>query len=535
MMKKTISLLLVFTMIFTMTMSSNAFGADKNNANHKNQGVMEQLLNDDNSNYKTEYTDASLRKNVRAIGIEAVRIFNYFLGYREPDNEALSDFTIDKPGTKIENKTVKNLYITKSVGNGEVTIKNVKVTGELLVEGGGQNSIKIEDSVINKLTTNRKDGKVRILIEGKTSVDSTSVKSSAILEQHKLTGPGFQEVTVDEDSSVLFAIDKYVKWKSSNDDVASVNDEGVVTAREAGEAVILAQTKDGRETEICELNVAASGEDVTNMKTIRILSIGNSFSQDASHYVYDIAKSAGVNVVVGNIYFAGCSLKTHWTNANKNIAAYTYYKWTSSGMTEKENQTISNCILDEKWDYIVFQQASGDSGLYNTYQPYLNNLVAYAKGLSTNPEAKMAFNMTWAYANDSAHAGFINYNNNQMTMYYSIVNAYQQAIAETGIDIIIPCGTAIQNARTNETLCGIGDELTLDGYHLNEGIGRYIAGLTYFETLVGKNAGIKKDLFSDVSFYPVRPDSNEQLAYMSKISVINAVKSPFEITKFSNK
>ena len=535
MMKKTISLLLIFMMIFTMTMSSNAFGVDKNNEKSKKNDVMEQLLDDNSSNHKTVYSDAFLRREVKAIGIEAVKIFSYFLGGNKQGNEVIADLIIDKPGSKVENRIVKNLYITKEVGNGEVVIRNVEVTGELIVEGGGQNSIMIEDSAINKLITNKKDGKVRILIKGNTSVDSTSVKSSAILEQYKLTGHGFEEVTVNENTSVLLAVDKKVKWKSSNDLVASVNEEGVVTAREAGKSIISVETRDGRKTEICGLNVFKSDDDTADEKAIKILSIGNSFSQDASHYVYDIAKSAGVNVVVGNIYFAGCSLKTHWTNASKNNAAYKYYKWTASGMTEKEKQTVTNCILDEKWDYIVFQQASGESGFYDTYQPYLNKLIAYVKGLSTNSEVKMALNMTWAYANDSAHAGFINYDNNQISMYYSIVNAYRQAISETGIDILIPCGTAIQNARTNESLCNIGDELTLDGYHLNEGIGRYIAGLAYFETLVVKQTDIKKDLFTDVSFYPDKSDCNEQLAYMSKISVMDAVMNPFEITKFINK
>lgn len=531
MMKKTISLFLAFMMIFTMTMSPSVLGVDKDHATHKKQDVMELLLDDDD---ETGYSSEFLKREVTAIGTEFVKIVNCFLGYRKTDNISYKDLIIDKADTVVENKIVRNLYITKEVGNGEVTLKNVTVTGELLVEGGGQNSIKIEDSIIKKMTTNKKDGKVRILIEGNTSVDSTSVKSSAILEQHKLTGQGFEEVTVDEDSSVLLAIDKKVKWMTSNKLVAAVNEEGVVTAKEAGAAVISVTTKDGNKTAICELNVVEAKEDTTNNKVIKILTIGNSFSQDASQYIFDIAKSAGINVVVGNIYFAGCSLKTHWTNATNNNATYTYNKWTSSVMTNIENQTMKACILDEEWDFIIFQQVSGDSGLYNTFQPYLNNLVTYVKGLSINDNVKLALNMTWAYAADSTHEKFKYYGNDQMTMYNAIIDAYQQAIAETGIDIVIPCGTAIQNARTNANLCGVGDELTLDGYHLNEGIGRYIAGLTYFETLVVKYGNIKKDLFTDVSFFPDRYDRNAQLAYMSKIAVKNAVMDSFKITEIEN-
>ena len=123
-----------------------------------------------------------------------------------------SDLIIDKAGTVVENKIVGNLHITKAVGDGEVTLRNVIVNGELLVEGGGLNSITIENSTVNKLTTKKENGRVRILIEGNTFVDSTSLKSSAILEQQKLTGKGFEEVAVEKDATLSLATDKNVTW-----------------------------------------------------------------------------------------------------------------------------------------------------------------------------------------------------------------------------------------------------------------------------------------------------------------------------------
>jgi len=111
------------------------------------------------------------------------------------------DLTIDEADTVVKNKTVRNLYITKNVGNGEVTLKNVTVTGELLVEGGGLNTVTIEDSKINMLTINKKDGKVRILLKGDSEVDLTSILSGATLEQKYLTGDGFNDVVVEEDAN----------------------------------------------------------------------------------------------------------------------------------------------------------------------------------------------------------------------------------------------------------------------------------------------------------------------------------------------
>lgn len=265
---------------------------------------------------------------------------------------------------------------------------------------------------------------------------------------------------------------------------------------------------------------------------IKILAIGNSFSNDSLNMVYDIAKSAGIDVVAANLNFNGCSLQTHWTNASSNNAYYTYQKWTSSGFDQKPKQTMETALLDEDWDYIILQQYSGYSGIYSTFKPYLNYLASYVKSLS--PNARLALNMTWAYAWDSSHADYESYQKNQYTMYQNIVNAYQQASEESKIGIVIPCGTAIQNARTNPYLKVIGDELTRDGFHLNEEFGRYIAGLTVFETLIVNEEKIQKDMYDDVTFIPGK-DQDTHLAEYAKNSVMDAVKKPFKTTSFNAK
>lgn len=110
------------------------------------------------------------------------------------------DLTVTEPGTTIENKIYENVYISKSVGNGEVILKNVNITGELLVEGGGENSVIIQDSTINKLIIDKEDGKLRILLQGNTEIDLTSILSGVKLEQKDLTGSGFNSVIIDENA-----------------------------------------------------------------------------------------------------------------------------------------------------------------------------------------------------------------------------------------------------------------------------------------------------------------------------------------------
>lgn len=217
---------------------------------------------------------------------------------------------------------------------------------------------------------------------------------------------------------------------------------------------------------------------------IRILAIGNSFSQDAAEsYLDDLAKADGVRLIVGNMYIGGCSLETHWNNALGNLAAYSYRKITEGDTVVVASQTLKTAIADEDWDIITFQQVSQNSGQLNTYFPYLTNLLQHVKSLTTNPNVKFAMHQTWAYASNSTHSGFVNYNKDQEQMYRAIVDAVNNAAAQVNIDVIIPAGTAIQNARSSY----IGDNFCRDGYHLSYGIGRYIAACAWYEKLLNRS------------------------------------------------
>ena len=56
---------------------------------------------------------------------------------------------------------------------------------------------------------------------------------------------------------------------------------------------------------------------------MKILTIGNSFSQDATAYVERIALS---DIYVRNLYIPGCSLEMHYNNMLTGEKAYEYQK-----------------------------------------------------------------------------------------------------------------------------------------------------------------------------------------------------------------
>ncbi len=226
----------------------------------------------------------------------------------------------------------------------------------------------------------------------------------------------------------------------------------------------------------------------TPADTVRILAIGNSFSQDAvEQYFFELAQEAGIPVIVGNAYIGGCSIERHVLNSRTGAADYAYRKVGKGGSGERKEypgRTLAEIIADEPWDYVSLQQASPLSGIYDSYAQWLPELHAYVSA-RVPEDAVFMLHQTWAYAADSDHGGFRNYDNDQMKMYRAIVDANERAAVLVGIGIIIPSGTAVQNARTSF----IGDNMDRDGYHLDLLWGRYTAACTWFEKIFGHVSG----------------------------------------------
>src|SRR5690606_1951177 len=164
-------------------------------------------------------------------------------------------------------------------------------------------------------------------------------------------------------------------------------------------------------------------------RVIKILAIGNSFSADAvEQYLYELADAADIPVIIGNLYIGGAPLSRHLDNANKDAAAYSYRKITPDGKKAVMKSTsLATALADEEWDYISFQQASSFSGQFATFEKSLPPLYKYVTEIVDNPDTKYILHQTWAYAQNSTHKGFANYDRDQMTMYTSIVDAVNKA------------------------------------------------------------------------------------------------------------
>ncbi|MDR0891049.1 MAG: DUF4886 domain-containing protein [Mediterranea sp.] len=254
-------------------------------------------------------------------------------------------------------------------------------------------------------------------------------------------------------------------------------------------------------------------------KVVKILAIGNSFSQDAvEQNLHELAAADGFTTIIGNMYIGGCSLERHVKNVRGNLPAYAYRKIGVDGrLVETPHETLEKALADEDWDYVSLQQVSGFSGKFETFRASLPELVAYVKA-HLPKHTKLMLHQTWAYASNSTHADFPRYHRNQLEMYHAIVDAVKRAAKMEKIKIIIPSGTAIQNARTSS----LGDHLNRDGYHLNLGVGRYTAACTWFEKIFKRN--VVGNSYCPANVTPEQKEIAQRAAHA-------AVKHPYRITE----
>ena len=248
---------------------------------------------------------------------------------------------------------------------------------------------------------------------------------------------------------------------------------------------------------------------------MNILCIGNSFSVDASTYVHQIAKAAGLDINIYVLYIGGCPIERHWNNFLSKEKAYEFY--INGNKTPEMYCDIFEGLRYTKYDFITFQQVSGKSGDVNTFFPELNKLM---EGVRKYTDGQFLLHKTWSYAKYYVHEKYGNNPLDQSAMDDDIKKAYIEASARSGIEYIIPSGEAIKLARKK-----YGDELNRDGFHLNER-GRTLLGMLYVYYLTGKfNLDFSNFKPSGYTYDDITPPVNEkeldELRVIAKQAIIN--------------
>lgn len=257
----------------------------------------------------------------------------------------------------------------------------------------------------------------------------------------------------------------------------------------------------------------------TSENPFRILVIGNSHSDDAMAYVWDILTELGYDDVrIGVLYIGGCDIATHVQCAASNSPSYEYRSNMDGTWKNLTNVTMREGIASEDWDYIVLQHSAPKAGVAKEYAK-VPELIDYVRQLA--PDAALLWHTGFAWR-DAANAANIE------PPYESSEDMYQRMIAAVKSEIvpnqnfsgILYTATAVQNAATS----ALKRVLYRDGAHLSIPLGRYLASLYVAQALTGKSV-------EAIAYTPEGVSQDEKAIVLEAVK--RAISHPQELTPFA--
>jgi len=190
---------------------------------------------------------------------------------------------------------------------------------------------------------------------------------------------------------------------------------------------------------------AAETPPATAGKTVRLLTIGNSFSRNTTRYLNDLATAGGHTLVHCPIVVGGASLQLHAEKAQKHeLDAKDKAGLYANG------RSLQQELASDRWDFVTIQQASIKSHDLSTYRPYAGQLRDFIHKHA--PQAQLLVHQTWAYRCDDPRFGVTASKPGepatQEEMYRGLTNAYRTIAKELGARVI-PVGDALYLADTD--------------------------------------------------------------------------------------
>ena len=265
---------------------------------------------------------------------------------------------INKPGVTLKNMTIiGDLIIGDGVGDGEVVLDGVVVTGRTVIRGGGENSIKVVgNSELQNIIIARVDGAVRVLAEDGTVLGEVTVDGSddVIIEGFfgniTIVSPG---ITVRANNASIDSAT--IQGENSIVQVGEGSSIGEVTVNGAGSSISGAGSVGTVTANANDVAVTVQGADVTAGEGTSGVRMG------------DKVLEAGQSGIVGGsprIELTGVTI-TGSVNVNSTLTAKTTpenatasYQWMISATQDGAYTNIAGAT--EK----TYKPVSGDLGKF---------------------------------------------------------------------------------------------------------------------------------------------------------------------------
>ena len=318
---------------------------------------------------------------------------------------------------------------------------------------------------------------------------------------------------------------------------------------EATKAQYLGVQKAGTASALIDINYqigVKQPESSDVVADLSILFIGNSFTKDAVEHLPGILKAAGLEKVhMVHMYYGGRLVSEYnagWTDKSD------YHKYEClPGSTEwahTTNTNLAEIAASKKWDIVTIQEHTGNAAAWTwnaTAKSNLQGLVDKVKAAQGTNVPKFHYILSQAYFNmgkiGSGSKPSMTWSD-QAGMWNVIATFGQSVMNEVSFDGIISTGVMLQNLRTSNLDNDMN--LTRDGYHMDNGISRYGASCTVFESIITP----KFNVTMDGNSYRFATSDTGESSYTTPVTDVNApvaiqaaryaIQSPYTVTDMSN-
>lgn len=217
-----------------------------------------------------------------------------------------------------------------------------------------------------------------------------------------------------------------------------------------------------------ETTAPVATENPEEAKVLKVLTLGHSLSNDAGRMLNLVAHAEGYeDMVIGNLYYAGCPLNKHVEFLTNNSSEYSLYLSSTETPDEPpkvmDGVSMLNAIKYDHWDIIVMQGGVFEIADDPTYKAgYIQTIQKYVNDNKLNPAVKFVWNMTWVPpVDDDLRATYTSepniyvknyekFNNDRTIMYNLVTQCVSDNILndETFVDMI-PSATVFENALSS--------------------------------------------------------------------------------------
>lgn len=201
-----------------------------------------------------------------------------------------------------------------------------------------------------------------------------------------------------------------------------------------------------------------------NDKIVKILTIGNSFADNATTYLEQMAASIpGYEIEVIKANISSCSLEKHAnliSACQSDPAFQPYY----------DEYCLKDLLEKTQLDFVTIQQVSLLSWKPESFQPHADILINYIREYA--PQAEILVHQIWAYDEDGAR--YEEWGITKEEMHEKLVNSYDGLASEYGLRIL-PSGEAFYSSHNKDPNINLWKS---DNYHANM-YGCYLAGAVW--------------------------------------------------------